>query len=399
MSQKLSTQTAAALQLGEVIRDHATPGLQLHAKKSGKFWFLYYRTDDGQRRCPKLPGPGYPLIGIEEARRVAKEWLQRVARGEDPSGERIAVRASPSILELVPAYVAYKSDRNKERSMVEMRRHLEIYAVREIGNLKVQDVTPADIERVLAAVEARKYTPKTHRWRSAPSKVSANRAREALRGMFRFAEMPSRLWRQPGTNPVKETEKHTERKRRVHVAPEQFAAVFRALMDAGKRYPLHVGALFVILYCGSRVDEILSAEWTEYDGERIVLTEHKTDRTGEDRIIYVPKQARRIIAALPVSPDTKIIFHGVNRRHMHTVWEGARDAAGCPHVQIRDFRRTFASVALSSGMNLDQIGELLGHGDEDTTKLYAWLTDSAAKTATQRTADTIEGFMIEGPKP
>lgn len=38
----------------------------------------------------------------------------------------------------------------------------------------------------------------------------------------------------------------------------------------------------------------------------------------------------------------------------------------------------FASIAISSGYNLSQIGELLGHRDADTTKRYAHLMDDAA---------------------
>jgi site-specific recombinase XerD len=52
--------------------------------------------------------------------------------------------------------------------------------------------------------------------------------------------------------------------------------------------------------------------------------------------------------------------------------EGAR-----PH----DFRRAFASVGLGSGLSLDQLGALLGHGRAETTKGYAFLQPDPARPA------------------
>ena len=75
------------------------------------------------------------------------------------------------------------------------------------------------------------------------------------------------------------------------------------------------------------------------------------------------------------------------------VWKLARKAAGVPDLQLRDARRTFASVGLSNGTSLDAIGKHFGHTKTQTTEGYAWLLEDAAKALVNKTADQMAGLM------
>ena len=211
-----------------------------------------------------------------------------------------------------------------------------------------------------------------------------------MRGMFNFAETSALRWREPNSNPVNETQKNREYKRKALIEPHQFPAIARALDEVAKVWPDRVAALWCIMFAGTRVTELISADRDEWHGDRIILAEHKTDRTGDDRVIYLPRQAQELIAALPIYPSGKL-FGGIDRYNVFHAWERARDMAGCHGLTVRDFRRTFASIALSrGGASLSQIGELLSHKDTDTTAGYAWLLTADASALTQRTADEIE---------
>jgi site-specific recombinase XerD len=56
---------------------------------------------------------------------------------------------------------------------------------------------------------------------------------------------------------------------------------------------------------------------------------------------------------------------------------------------VHDIRHSFASEALSAGYTLDQIGELFGHADLQTTRRYAHLIKDRKREAVIGIADQI----------
>lgn len=67
---------------------------------------------------------------------------------------------------------------------------------------------------------------------------------------------------------------------------------------------------------------------------------------------------------------------------------------------MHDLRHSFASAALSAGLTLAQIGELLGHKSTQTTKRYAHLVEEAATAAATATADKIlDAMKRKDPAP
>lgn len=61
-----------------------------------------------------------------------------------------------------------------------------------------------------------------------------------------------------------------------------------------------------------------------------------------------------------------------------------RSKAGIGALRVHDLRHQFASVAVSNGIDLRLVGQLLGHHDIDSTLGYAHLaTDALMKSATR----------------
>ena len=152
-----------------------------------------------------------------------------------------------------------------------------------------------------------------------------------------------------------------------------------------------------MILCGSRVSELLTARRHELVANTIVKATHKTMRTGEDRRIVLPRQALDVIAALPVARNGYLfgpLGEHIEPRHAtRHVWEMIREKAGCPDLRQQDLRRTFASVAKSRGVSLDQIGEIFGHKQTQTTARYAWLYEDSSSAAVQSVADALSGSL------
>lgn len=75
-----------------------------------------------------------------------------------------------------------------------------------------------------------------------------------------------------------------------------------------------------------------------------------------------------------------------------TLWRRVREEAGCPDLWVRDWRRTFATLGYSDGVDMWTVGELLNHRSTETTKIYAKMMDTRRLEAVTRIADKIESF-------
>lgn len=382
---KLSVQTANALEPGKVLKCHVVPGLELHGNVTGRTWKFYHRID-GQQRRPAIGK--FPDLGIEAAREIVKDYKKAIARGEDPFTARAQRRAEITVAELADAFledgkttIGDMRRPKAPRTLDENRRHIRLYIKPKLGKKKISAVERQDVNDMLDDIA-----------RTAPA--YANRVRDTVSGMFTFAAY--KKWHE-GENPAFKSSIFAEYKRRRHATPAECVAMSQALAELRDQYPERVAAILVILYAGTRVTELVTCrrEWRE--GNVITIQKHKTERTGEDRVIYLPRQAVEILDGLADDGSGLIFGKGMNRHRINDCWSLARERAGCPDLQVLDLRRTFASAAKSRGASLDAVGELFGHKDSDTTRRYAWLFADAAEALTQNTADELERRMLPAP--
>jgi site-specific recombinase XerD len=60
-----------------------------------------------------------------------------------------------------------------------------------------------------------------------------------------------------------------------------------------------------------------------------------------------------------------------------------------PDLRLDDLRRSFASVALSAGVDLHQVSQLLGHKSAQTRRAYAYLVEEAVALASRRMSEML----------
>lgn len=177
------------------LRDTLIPGFLVKITPAGrKIFMVAYVAHNCQRRKPAIGR--YGEITVEQARGIAQNWLAEVRRGMDPSAERAAARQAPTVKDLFDRFITdYSESRNKPSTVESNRGYGKRYIIPILGNLKLPDVTRADISNLMKKM--------------AKTPTNANRVLAAVRKMFNMAE----VWgmRPDGSNPCRHIPKFPER--------------------------------------------------------------------------------------------------------------------------------------------------------------------------------------------
>lgn len=341
------------------------PGLSLRKRAKGSAWFLYYRTKDGTERRPKLGDAN--IMDQAAARRAAKAMLLQVANGLDPMLERQRRKEAPTVDALAARY--WERHAKDQKAGRDVRRHLDAYILPTLGSKRVIDVVYGDCERLHDRIVE-----------TAP--IQANRVLATFSVMLSLAER----WdmRPVNTNPCCLVKRTKAAPRRRHMTGTEAPKIAAALRAREATAPSSVAFLYLLILSGARRGEIAGARWEWLEGSVLKLPDSKTGA----RDIHLPPQVMDVLAKLPRTLGT---LTGI--KDPTKVWQAVREEAGCPDLRLHDLRRSFASAALSAGITLGQVGELLGHRNSQTTKGYAYLMEEAAASAVATVAGKIESMM------
>jgi hypothetical protein len=242
--------------------DDKLAGFGVRVMPSGRrFYFARYRNKHGRSRWFTIGEHG--KVTAEAARTKAQRVLQTVAvDGCDPSGEREAFRAAPTVNDLLDRYIAEHVERqNKPATQDSVKRIVERDLRPNFGHLKVAAVTRQDVHKFHAA---QNYRPR-----------QANLVVAVLSKAFSLAE----LWemRAEGSNPCRKIDRYPERHRERFLSAEELArlgAVLRRAETEGLPWKnggrtlyrrVVTGAVDLLLYTGCRLSEVLNLRWEHID--------------------------------------------------------------------------------------------------------------------------------------
>lgn len=369
MRQTLSAATLAKVRPGDVLWDADVHGLQVRAGVTKSTYYLFYRTRDGRQRHPKLADTA--VLTLTQARIRAKEMLLAVATGGDPSGATQSARLAPTVQDLADRYM--RDHGNALKSAAEIARNLQHDLLPPWGTRKVASITGDDVA--------------TLRRQMANRPIHFNRIRALVSKMFNLAE----TWRMRprGSNPVIGIERYPEHKRRRYMTAVEAKAIAAALDAHEARDPAGVAFVRLLILTGARRGEIAAArwQWLEVNADGSGVIRLPDSKTGA-RDIYLAPAAVGIVQRLPRTSGT---LTGILRPTK--LWNTIRTDCGCPDLRLHDLRHSFASVALSLGLTLGQIGELLGHKSAQTTMRYAHLIEDGKRAAAGQTVAAITQRM------
>lgn len=369
-------------------------GLMLRVTDAGmKTWMVRYRTDDGQHR--RLSLGLYPDVDLADARDRAAAARKDARDGKDPAGtrkrQRAEAKAQPlkTMTDLSEAYFMaaengeWKPRGKKKRAstLAEEKglwtRHLK----NSLGELRLEDVTPAAVRKLLRGLVAKGQD------------VTSNRVRAQIRQMFNFAIVEGRL----AINPVATVAAlGSEKPRQRVIRDEELKAIWSALSDpTSLRKPalvegqegerVYVGvpvaiALKVLALTMTRRAEVAGMTRDELDlRQGVWIIPGPRSKNGRPHLVpLAPAVVNLLEEAIRLADEgheqkSAMVFPSPRDRTKPitpaALTHALRDirlALGLSDIRPHDLRRTGASAMASERLGISPflIGRLLNHTTE-----------------------------------
>ena len=323
------------------LRDTVVPGFLLKVTPAGrKIFMIVYRTNSGDRRKPAIGRFGE--LTVEQARRIAQDWLADVRQGRDPSAEKAAGRKTPTVKALCDQFIEdYSKARNKPYTVEMNQLYIDKHIVPFLGSMKVHEVTRADIATLMKRMEK--------------SPVAANRVLACIRKMFNMAE----VWghRPEGSNPCRHVPKYPEKGKTRLITDEELGRLFAYLDRAdadGLEHPFLTLGIRLQFDFAARMSEIINLEWAwvDFTNRRVEWPDSKTGSMSKP----MSAEAVRLLSTAPRLEGSRYVCPSIFNPSMpmseNTYFSGWRrilERAGVPHVGTHGIRHRAATDIANSG--------------------------------------------------
>lgn len=360
------------------LRDTVVPGFLLKVTPAGgKIFMLQYRTNAGNRRKPAIGRFGE--LTVEQARSIAQDWLADVRRGKDPSAEKTAARAAPSVKELCTKFIEdYSRLKNRPGTVECYQGYIDRHIIPNLGALKVREVTRSDVSNLIIWM---KKTP-----------VTANRVLACLRKMFNMAE----VWgfREDGTNPCRHVPQYPETGKTRLITDDEVARLFQYLdrtVAEGLEHPFLILAIRLQFAFAARMSEIISMkwEWVDLTNRRVVWPESKTGEISkpisEDVVVLLSK-APRLEGSPYVVPSVCRLGQPMCWTAYSRGWTRVLKCAGIPHVGTHGIRHRATTEIANSGVPLKVGMQLTAHKTVTQFMRYVHTEDELVRAAAETVA-------------
>jgi hypothetical protein len=198
----------------EILWNDALPGFGLVAFPSGRKCYCAQYRQAGQSHRIAIGQHG--RLTPDEARREAKKLLGAVEMGANPVEERRAVRAAPTVADLITAYLEDHATKLKPGTAAGYAIALaKVQAT--FGNIKAEALTRTEAARLHHSLAATPY--------------QANRTLAALSALYTWSERHGHLPEGHG-NPARGIKRYREQGRERFLTAEELNRLGEALREA-----------------------------------------------------------------------------------------------------------------------------------------------------------------------
>lgn len=262
----------------DATRKHGQGSLGLRVSPKGKCtWFIMYKTEAGKKKRFTLGT--YPDLSLKSARNKAGDIMAQVHEGHDPMAGKQQRRSAPTVCELWGEYQESLKRKKKQKAAsteYEEQRRWKNIIQPEIGDMKVEDITPMHISAILDKVA-----------RKAP--VSANRLHSQLKVMFKTAINKGWI----NIHPMQWLDKPggTEPPRKRFLSDDEIQTLW---VHFDKLRPNPRDILKLGILTAQRPGEIHSMKWGDIDFAAGVWTIQDT-KTGNDHLVPLSPQVKSIL--------------------------------------------------------------------------------------------------------
>lgn len=274
------------------------------------------------------------------------------------------------------------------RTVDSYRQIIDQHIIPQLGNCKLRSLSPARIAPVLAAIAAQHGR-------------TAELVYTLLRAALADAVRDGLLDRSP-MDSIRRP-RHDAQMRRWLSTDELPAYVAAAQRD---RLGL---AWMLALCCGLRRGELCGLRWSDVDLTAMQLhVRNQRQRLEDGRIIDAPPKSSAGVRDVPIpdalraslqiawQPRGYVVTHeghpytpsGLDQAHRAMLV-----ANGLPPITLHGLRHSMASAAVSGGVHVRVLQQLLGHASYTTTaRVYAHVDQSAATAAIDTIADRVLSY-------
>lgn len=300
-----------------------------------------------------------------------------------------AADAGWTVAQAVDGFIAAGFGRNKDTRMLTDR---ALWWRGQLGKVRLRDLDAdliaSKLDGLLAGSPPKKANGGVSSTRPR-SPATVNRYRAAISAVLTWAiKKKKAAW--IGGNPARQTEHRRETAGRVRfLSPEERE---RLLCEAkrGASADLYL-ALVLSLATGGRQGEVLGLRWPDVDLQRAVVVFRDT-KNDDTRVVPIPADVvvllrqRRTVIRL----DTELLFP--SRKHpavpvdLRSGFRAAVRRTKITNFRWHDLRHSAASALADLGASLLDIGTVLGHRSQQTTRRYAHLTESRLRGLIEQAA-------------
>ncbi|WP_160106147.1 tyrosine-type recombinase/integrase [Pseudomonas izuensis] len=329
---------------------HVGDGLYLWCmKEGGRCWrFRYYL--DGKERGMALGT--YPKVSLADARKAVEKQREILKAGTDPAVEKRKAKQTDKLAKedtfeaLAKEWYDSRSHTWSSKYAADEWTRLEQHAFPNLRKLPVSQIQPLDLIAVLRKVQATGATS------------SAFRLLSTIRQILDFAINSGRLAHNVAIGREGALKVHKP-KNRAHVSLTEFPDLVKAIAtydQIGTREVMLALQLITLVF--TRANELLQAEWTEFDFDKL-LWEIPASRMKMEKTLLVPL-APQVVAILKelkaMHPDSKFILPGRDGKKGLSINAllGALDSLGYGKKQTVHGFRHIASTILNEARNGDE---------------------------------------------
>jgi integrase len=377
--------------------DGSLKGFGVRMKPSGAASYLVqYRNKEARTRRLVLGRVG--TLTPDEARKLAGDALSAVAKGNDPSANRHAVRGAITVSELCDLYLVDAKTRIKASTLAADISRIETHVKPLIGRFTVRSLTAADIERLKTDIIAGKTAkPRRTKGRGGVAAGGPGVAARTLGMTATILEYGRKSLNLIKENPARGVKKPPDRKQRRFLTIEEITKLGRIIRlfekEGGNATAL--AAIELLLLTGLRRTECLALRRAWVDS-RAGCIRFEDTKSGP-QLRPIGKEAVKLIEAQPVRDDCPWVFpasHGDGHMiGLPKILARICATAGLQDVTVHVLRHSFAAAAAEMGFSVLTIAGLLGHSVPGVTARYAHMPDLALVGAADRVAARIQSAL------
>ena len=331
--------------------DELAPGMALRVTSKGtKSWMVMYRLHGKQFRYTVGE---YPAYSLADARMKAREVLNRVGRGENPSAEkkkqkrqaRIDIHLVPETVEQAVHDFIEKYAKKHTRNWKETERVLIRHLLKSHGDHSLKSITKRDV-----LVELDKLLEEKKSY-------MANRVLATVRKFLNWCVEREKI----ESNPIATMKAPGQESARDRILNnEEIKAIWGACLQMG--YPFG-DAYRMLLLTGQRRDEVATMRWVDIDLDNALWTLPR-ESTKSDRLHEVPLPPLAMKILHKAKRIGEYVFATLPDRPISGFGKTKADCdkkSGITGWRLHDLRRTAASGMARLNISPHVVEKVLNH--------------------------------------